>query len=129
MKPASDLMIAAAKGRADRLPIIIAEWPRNAQELVRISIGRFDNRFTIDIRCWWRDGNAVFKPGRDGLTLDINHLPKLFFSLATAARRAEDWGLVDPFPKAPDQAPTERPTAALTAQPRGRRRMTGVFNR
>ena len=54
--------------KADRFPVIIDEWPlgRNG-ELVRVVIGRFNDSFTVDIRCWWQNDNGVFKPGRTGL--------------------------------------------------------------
>jgi hypothetical protein len=66
-------------------PIIVAEWPRNNRELVRISLDRFNNScFTIDVRSWWRDSNGVFKPGRDGLALAVKHLPKLVDGLCEA---------------------------------------------
>ena len=40
-------------------PIVIAEWPRNSRELVRVALDRFNNRFTIDVRSWWKDGEGV----------------------------------------------------------------------
>src|SRR5437762_7689957 len=36
-------------------PVVIAEWPRNNRELIRVSLGHLNTCFTIDIRCWWRD--------------------------------------------------------------------------
>jgi hypothetical protein len=59
---------------ASRFPIIIAEWQRNSRDLVRVSLDRFNNRNTIDIRSWWRDSDGTFKPGRGGLTLAVKHL-------------------------------------------------------
>ena len=76
-------------------PIIIAEWPKNSLgEIIRVAIDRYNNRFTIDVRTWWPDRNGVFKPGRDGLTLAIQHLPTLAEHLGRALRRAHALGLV-----------------------------------
>jgi hypothetical protein len=79
-----------------QFPIIIAEWPRSDGELVRVSPDRVKTCFTIDIRCWWRDTNGVFKRGRFGLTLPTAHLPKLFNGLRGALERAQMFGLVEP---------------------------------
>jgi hypothetical protein len=88
--------------KAAGLPIIIAEWPRNTGELVRISLDCFNSCFTIDIRSWWRDANGVFKPKRDGLTLAVTHLSKLADGLHKALQRAELLCLVEPAAKIRD---------------------------
>jgi hypothetical protein len=75
-------------------PITIGEWPRNSRELLRVRINQINNSFAVDIRCWWRDKDALFKPATTGLTLGIRHLPKLEEVLAQARDRAELWGLV-----------------------------------
>jgi hypothetical protein len=75
--------LQAASGRpASAFPITIAEWPRNGDELVRVRINRFNNSFTVDIRCWVHEGDGIFKPRRHGLTLGIKHLTKLDSALA-----------------------------------------------
>jgi hypothetical protein len=81
---------------ADRFPLVIAEWPRNDRELVRISLGWFESSFTIDLRTWWRDSNGIFKPGRDGVTLAVKHLPKLAAGFDKALQRAKTWELLEP---------------------------------
>jgi hypothetical protein len=88
-----------AKREAHHFPIVVAEWPRNRHELVRISLDLFNGYFTVSIRAWWRDSNGIFRPGRDGLTLGIQHLPKLFAALADAVEHAQLLGLVDPATK------------------------------
>jgi hypothetical protein len=89
------------------LPIIVTEWPRNSRELVRISLDRFNKRFTVDIRSWWRDTNGVFKTGR-GLTLAVKHLPKLTDGLCDALQRAQVFGLLEPVAKTKDRTAAER---------------------
>jgi hypothetical protein len=104
---------------ATRFPIIIAEWQRNSREVVRVSLDRFNNRDTIDIRSWWRDGDGTFKPGRGGLTLAVKHLPALADGLADALQRARILGLVEPTTKSKDRTAAER-------QRRYRQRRNGV---
>jgi len=85
--------------KAQRFPIVIASWPRHGSEIVQVSLDRFKNGFTIDIRAWWRDARGVFKPKRDGLTLSIAQLPNLAAALNRALDRAAGLGLVKPVPK------------------------------
>ena len=89
-------------------PIVIAEWPRNARELVRISLDRYNNRETIDIRSWWLDSEGSWRPGRGGLTVAVRHLPALAEGLATALNRARALGLVEPVTHAKDRTAAER---------------------
>lgn len=73
-------------------PVIIAEWPRNKREVIRVSLDEYQGRKTIDCRCWWHDDHGELKPGRSGLTLALKHLPKLAQSLANALAQANALG-------------------------------------
>ena len=84
---------AVSRRSASGFPITIAEWPLNGDKLIRVNINRFNNSFTLDIRCWVREGGRVFKPRRNGLTLGIRHVTKLAHALAQARDRAELWRL------------------------------------
>jgi hypothetical protein len=93
---------------ATRFPIIIAEWQRNGREVVRVSLDRFNNRNTIDIRSWWRDGSGTFRPGRSGLTLAVKHVPALADGLGDALQRARILGLIEPTTNIKDRTAAER---------------------
>jgi Transcriptional Coactivator p15 (PC4) len=93
---------------ATRFPIVIAEWQRNSREMLRVSLDRFNNRNTIDIRSWWRDSDGAFKPGRSGLTLAVKHLPSLADGLAHALQRARILGLIEPTTNSKDRTAAER---------------------
>jgi len=108
-----------AERQTDRFPIIIAEWPRNSRELVRVCLDRFNKCNTIDVRAWWRDSNSTFKPSRQGLTLAVKHLPALADALAQAFQRAQALGLVEPATRSKDRTAAER-------QRRYRQRRNGV---
>ena len=86
-------------------PVVIAEWPRNSRELIRVSLGHLNTCFTIDIRCWWRDPKRIFRPGRDGLTLSIKHLPKLAQAMSKALECAEEFGLTEPIATGENKRP------------------------
>jgi transcriptional coactivator p15 (PC4) len=104
---------------APGFPMVIAEWPRNSRELVRVSLDRFNNRETIDIRSWWQDAEGDWRPGRSGLTLAVKHLPALADGLAEALGRARALGLVE-------AAPTNKDKTAAERQRRYRQRRNGV---
>jgi Transcriptional Coactivator p15 (PC4) len=86
----------AVPNRAPDYPIKIAEWRRNNHQTVRITLDRFNNRETIDIRTWWPDDLGNWRPGRGGLTLAVKHLPALVQGLADALQCARALGLVEP---------------------------------
>jgi hypothetical protein len=77
-----------------KLPITIAEWPRNEREVLRVSLDRFNGRGMVDVRAWWHDDDGSWKPGRGGLTLPTKHLRMLADGLARAVVEAEEIGLV-----------------------------------
>jgi len=108
--------------RADGFPIIVTEWPRSTHEIVRITLGRYKNRFTIDIRSWFQNSDRIFKPSLRGLTLDIKHLQKLAEGLDRALMRADLLGLVEHVSRTKDRTAAER-------QRRYRQRRNGVTAR
>ena len=75
-------------------PIVIAEWDRNAREVVRVALDQYSGRYTINARVWYRDGDQL-KPTKTGITLSAKHLPALAAALAKAATRAVEMGLID----------------------------------
>lgn len=87
---------AVANRPAPAYPIIIAEWPRNSRQIVRVALDPYNNRETIDVRSWWQDGEGDWRPGRGGLTLAVKHLRALADGLADALDRARTLGLIEP---------------------------------
>jgi hypothetical protein len=75
-----------------RFPVVIAEWPRNKREVVRVSLDEYQGRKIIDCRSWWYNDEDELKPGRSGLTLALKHLPNLAQGLADALARARALG-------------------------------------
>jgi len=81
-------------GKCSAFPIIIAEWDRNAREVVRVALDRYNGRYTINVRVWFHDG-ATLKPSKSGITLSTKHLPALTEALARSLDAARDFGLLD----------------------------------
>lgn len=73
---------------------VIASWRRNARETIQVAIDRFQDIDTIDLRTWYTDPDGRLKPTRSGLTLALNHLPRIAAVLALALDVARERGLL-----------------------------------
>ena len=76
---------------------VVAEWDRNARERIRVELGQYNGRDTINARVWYWDDD-VLKPGRAGLTLATKHLPALADAMAKALAKARELGLIEDTP-------------------------------
>jgi hypothetical protein len=57
---------------------IIAEWPLNPRERMRVSIENFKGVDLINLRKWFlADDGDTLLPGRSGIALNVKHLPQL----------------------------------------------------
>jgi hypothetical protein len=74
-------------------PLVVAEFDRNSRERIRITLDRYLGRNTVDVRCWYRDGDT-WKPTRSGLTTQVAKLPELVKGLVDALERAREVGLL-----------------------------------
>jgi hypothetical protein len=76
---------------------VIAEWPKNQREVVRVALDSYMSKPTIAVRVWYRhDGTGELRPGRAGLTLAVRHLPVLAHALNDALRQAYSLGVLSP---------------------------------
>lgn len=75
-------------------PIIIAEWDRNAREVVRVALDFYSGRHTVNARVWFHSDDGL-RPGKTGITLSVKHLPALADALAKAERQARELGLIE----------------------------------
>ncbi len=92
--PPTDLQGVSTADPKPQFPIIIAEWDRNAREVMRVALDYYNGRHTINARVWYHDDDGL-KPGKTGITLAVKHLPALADALAKAERRARELGLID----------------------------------
>jgi hypothetical protein len=76
------------------LPIVIARWPRSANDTVMIRIDQFKGSAVIDIRAWWTSQTGELRPGRTGITVSIQRLPALACALTEAEAVARRLGLL-----------------------------------
>ena len=75
-------------------PLVVAEWNRNAREVVRVALDFYSGRYTVNARVWYH-GDDGLRPGKTGITLSVKHLPALADALARAERRARELGLIE----------------------------------
>jgi hypothetical protein len=76
---------------------IIAEWPLNMRERVRVSIEKFKGVDLINIRKWFSHDDTL-RPGKNGIALNVKHLPQFVDSIVKALAVATAHGLVRETP-------------------------------
>ncbi len=89
----------AAVSPSGLLPLIIAEWPRNTRETIRVTLDQYQGHSTVDIRSWYSDSGGTAKPSNKGLTLGVSHLERLSDSLSLALEHARTHDLIKPSGK------------------------------
>jgi Transcriptional Coactivator p15 (PC4) len=85
---------------SETLPVIIAQWPRNASDTVIIKIDQFKGTAVIDIRDWSTLPTGELRPRQRGITMSVRHLPSLAHALTKAETTARELGLL----AGPDEA-------------------------
>jgi Transcriptional Coactivator p15 (PC4) len=76
------------------LPVIIAQWQRNASDTVMVRIDRYNGNSVVDIRTWWTSPTGELRPGPKGITMSVRHLPSLACALTKAVATARQLGLL-----------------------------------
>jgi Transcriptional Coactivator p15 (PC4) len=74
--------------------LVIDEWPVNKREFARVILRRFSGRWLVDIRRWYRGDDGELCPGNKGISLPIEHFPRLADGLGLALQQARDRGLI-----------------------------------
>lgn len=92
--------------QALQLPHLIAEWPRNKREMIRVQLDAYQDHPTIDVRTWWKNANDEWRPGKSGITVSAKHLPRLADALANALAVAVAAKLIDPETGEPEDSDT-----------------------
>jgi len=73
---------------------IVAEWPLNARETVRVSIEQYKGALLFNVRKWFDAGNGELRPGKHGIAFGVKHLPKLAEAVNGALALARSRGLI-----------------------------------
>lgn len=74
---------------------LVAEWEKNESEVIRVAFTKFNGRDIISLRVWYREkGSSNLRAGRNGLNIEVSHLPDLVRAVKKAKRRARATGLL-----------------------------------
>jgi hypothetical protein len=74
--------------------VIVAEWPLNKRERLRVTIELFNGVWLINSRKWFETENDEWRPGKQGIALGIRHLPQFSEAVAKALSIARERGLI-----------------------------------
>jgi Transcriptional Coactivator p15 (PC4) len=77
------------------LPIVVAEWPRNEREVVRITLSRYKGHTSIDIRVWFRAEEGDFRASRRGISVRLAEISGVRKGLRKAHEIAVELGLIE----------------------------------
>jgi hypothetical protein len=78
-----------------RDPITVAEWRRSRRERIRISLEQYHGRNVVSLWTFWTGDDGKEHAGRQGISLDVSHTPKLAKAFKKASRLATKRGLLD----------------------------------
>jgi hypothetical protein len=75
-------------------PTIIAQWELNSRESLRVELHEFRGTKIIGIRKWFSAPNGAMAPGKDGINLNLKHLPRLAAAVNDALSKAREDNLI-----------------------------------
>jgi hypothetical protein len=73
--------------------IIVAEWPKNDREVVRVVLDEYNGHPLVNARLWFQGDGGELRPGK-GLSVGIRHLPALTEAFTRALTIATEQGLI-----------------------------------
>jgi Transcriptional Coactivator p15 (PC4) len=74
--------------------IVVGETALNSRDVLRVTLGEYEGRRTIDVRKFYRRGDGSLRPTPKGLTIEISRLPFLAETITAALDRARTDGLL-----------------------------------
>jgi hypothetical protein len=75
--------------------ITVAEWRRSRRELIRIRLEQYRGRNVVSLWTFWTGEDGKEHAGRQGISLDVSHTPKLAKAFKKARLIATKRGLLD----------------------------------
>jgi hypothetical protein len=79
---------------AEPADFIVAEWPLNRREHLRVTLQRYRGVDLVGVRKWFFGDDDSLRPGKNGITVNIKHLPQLADAITKALAEARARGLV-----------------------------------
>jgi len=66
---------------------IVAQFEKNAREMIKVSLGSFKGRPICDVRCHFKTESGGWSPGVKGITFSTKLLPEIIESLKVAEQQ------------------------------------------
>lgn len=80
----------SAKPSKPTTDVIVAEWKKNAKEVLRVMLQVYEGTPVFSVRTWYRDHDGELCAGNKGITLSIaKYLPKVCKALKQARKLAK----------------------------------------
>jgi hypothetical protein len=75
------------------LPIVVAEWPRNGNEVLRLTLEHYRGRYRADLRIWFRADDGELRRTRRGVPIALEDVDSVMRGLRKAEETAVELGL------------------------------------
>jgi hypothetical protein len=82
------------KNSTEAAPIVVGELALNSRDMLRVTLGEYEGRRTVDCRKFYKTDDGTLRPSPKGITLAIDRLPALAEFIAAALDRARSEGLL-----------------------------------
>ena len=73
---------------------VIAQFEKNATEVVRVSLTEFRGHKLVDLRVYYSDDEGQFKPTKKGVSLSVGLYPELKKAIHTLEKTLLDQNLM-----------------------------------
>ena len=73
---------------------LITEIPKNTKEVIRVTIGEFNDRPIAGARVWFKANDGSWRPSKTGIAFRLELLPAVADALAEAVTEARATGLL-----------------------------------
>ena len=83
------------EGASVALPFVVAQWPRNEREVIRITLSKYRGRISIDIRVWFLVEGGESRPSRRGISLRLTEISDIRKALRKAHKTAVELGFFE----------------------------------
>jgi hypothetical protein len=93
---------------ADTPATVIAEWPVNSRERLRVSIEQYNRSWLFSARRWFAADDGSIQPTKRGLSIGLKHLPRIAEETARALAFAREHGLIETEASNDDEAEGQR---------------------
>jgi hypothetical protein len=78
-----------------KFPIVLAEWPRNGDEVVMLQLVEFRGQKRLDLRVWRRDESGDPRASRKGVPIPLERLSLIRNGLRKAEKIGAKLGIID----------------------------------